>query len=331
MGSREKISGEPLIQGTFAWPRKLLFLPDALGSKHRISFDLVQGEISLPSFPPSNAPSDLLPPEAGFSPGKIDWGMVLTRPIGLSLVKVVGVSVFVNSEAAEDSNPPSLHMIAIDFAQGLDPWLYRMRAWLAAIMETDLVIEAPSDLPGSIPEGLALYEKMESNPSQLPTPHRPANWNLIEPSGQAWHLDSTRAVPLSAWSRAIRLANAKQTLPVERELLSSARSALTRGSTRLAVIEAGTAAEVSLGGALRARLRSTKEPAAIDRLVRRKGLSQLHQLAKKFAVPCPQSIEDLLSTRNAAAHRAETPSAEAASKAMTIASEIVNIHSPLPP
>lgn len=129
----------------------------------------------------------------------------------------------------------------------------------------------------------------------------------------------------------IRLANEKLQVPVEHQFLSSARAFLEQRDKRMAVIEAGSAVEVSLGTAIRNRLLQRNEADAVHELLDRKTLGALPRLAKRFAVACPASLEPLLKLRNDAVHSGIAPPVPDAKEAIELAARIVAMHSPLPP
>ncbi len=325
MDKRERRA--PLISGTFAWPRKIMFSPDALGSTQPVSFNSIEAEFSLPTLPSVEEAFELLAPPGEYPAAEnTNWGTVLIRPTGISIVKTVGLTIHApNGSVPTESEISNIRM---RFANGLDPWMHRLRAWLAAIMQANLAIEPSSDVPAEIPAGLHLYSMTGERPSHLPTPPRPAMWSMIEPSGEVWNLE-TSPIPLTAWTRAIRLAN-QDAPPLEHELLNSARAALARRATRIAVIDACTAAEVALAKALSAKPSDKNEEAVIDELLKQP-MNRLHGLAKRFSIECPANIEPLLKPRNDAAHRGKEPSQPDAQSALAIAMEIVNSHSKLPP
>jgi hypothetical protein len=199
---------------------------------------------------------------------------------------------------------------------------------LAAILGEDLVIES-TDVPGTVPEGLKLYALSERYSS--PMRHRaPGLYTIIEPSGKAWNVHSGKTISHDVWERSIRLANERTLVPVEHQFLCSARAFLEQRDTRMGVIEAGSAVEISLGTAIRNRLLQRNEADAVQEMLDRKTLGALPRLARRFAVPCPASLEPLLKLRNEAVHSGISPPLPDAREAVELAGRIVAMHSPLP-
>lgn len=316
----------PVIEGIFEWPQKLLFWPDALGAEYRVSFGLTEARLSLPVLSSKNDDFQLQAPAVLKREARIDWGTVLVRPSGISIVKAVALIVLGLPSDLEDG---SVHYAGVEFPHGFGDWLRLVRKWVAAIIGEDLVIES-GDIPGTVPEGLRLYALSERYPS--PMPHSaPGLWTIAEPSGQSWNINSGKTISRAAWERAVRLANESAQVPVEHEFLSSARAFLGQRATRMAVIEAGSAVEISLGMAIRNRLLQRNEADAVHELLDRKTLGALPRVARRFGVQCPTSLEPLLKLRNDAVHSGISPPYPDAKAAIELAARVLEMHSPLPP
>lgn len=118
--------------------------------------------------------------------------------------------------------------------------------------------------------------------------------------------------------------------PDEWLLIRDARLARDGGSHRLAVIDAGTAAELALTKLLKDRLAHVP-PLEVEALLA--GHRMLHAsaaLLKKLGGTLPTDTQKgLVDPRNAAVHKAVTPSAEESYQALMIAVEIVDASNPL--
>jgi hypothetical protein len=134
----------------------------------------------------------------------------------------------------------------------------------------------------------------------------------------------------ASWRRIIAKANNNLSPPVEHLFLRDARGSLRHGDTRRAVLDAATAAEISLALLLDQHITTASGP--IQTVVRaaNRDMGRLTTtLRKNFGVTLPSGIQTgLTDRRNEAIHSGLKPSWEAAKSALDIAVDIVDLATP---
>jgi hypothetical protein len=309
------------IEGVLPLGQRWVFWGDALGSTVQFKVGYDEGDLTLPDTP-SDAPTGGGPMGSLQAPSWLvgtdaDWGQVVSMPMRLSLVGALGLRVQLPWHAREQPTGEHLEGLAWHFATELFPWLHRLRAWLSALVSADLTTESPDDLPGGIPEGVRLRAAGSSE------------WALEPKRNRSWGYSTAQAISLANWRRAVKLASDEVEVPVEHQLLNAARAALERRHMRLGALEAGTAAEIVLRRALEAKIQS--EDGDVSEIEDRT-LGALRKIAGQRGVACPDwpEFNKLLRPRNEAAHGLRVPLYPEVREAIRVATEIVNMHAPLP-
>lgn len=138
------------------------------------------------------------------------------------------------------------------------------------------------------------------------------------------------AVWLTADLFTAALRNAPDEAPAPRLLVRHAKLALRRGSRRLAIIDAGTAAELSITELLR-RLNPQMSAAQFESYLDENRMlgNRLKLLRAAGGNPPPDTYDKLVKPRNVAAHEAITPSFEDTGEAIRIANMLVEDAYPL--
>lgn len=313
-------------EGRFDFEEDLLFQPAVLGSVSAVAVGGVKADVLLPSAPTTPgavglAGGELQPPPSATwkyptSPGLrvADWGLVMQRLPG-DVVGVCEVWAAVFRLAVE----PGQEERVTAFAEALVPWFSLLCAWLGAGTGQNLTgvrtrrhSSPPIHLVTTGPDGKPHYAPVV------------ARVTGVMP-------DALAAITTEKWRRALAQASSDCPLPVEHQLLTEAQAAIRRGATRESVIAAGSAAEVALNAAIRARLRSKNEDLVIHSLLKGKTLGRIEQVAKLLEIDYPRDLTSKpTEVRNGAVHRGEMPSRAQAVEALRLASEVVDRHSPLP-
>jgi hypothetical protein len=310
------------VEGVLPLGQRWVFWGDALGSTVQFRVGHDEGELTLPDTPPGapagRGPLGSLHPPSWLVGAEADWGQVVAMPMRLSLVGALGIRVRLPWYGAVHPTREQIEGNAWHFATGLFPWMHQLRGWLSSIVGADLATEAAESLPGGIPDGVRLRHAGS------------ADWEFEHEGIKSWDYSTAQAVNLAAWRRAVRLTSDQAELPVEHALLNAAYRALEQRDIRLGAIEAGAAAETALSGAIRSKLRAADGDLSE---LKRKTLGQLREHAEKHSVTCPDKLEfdKLLRPRNDAVHGNRPVSYPEVREAIRIASQIVHMHSPLPP
>lgn len=170
----------------------------------------------------------------------------------------------------------------------------------------------------------------------------------VEPELNRWSYDGTKVHTLArmrktdgvvigqrpldsaSWARILLKANKRITPPIEHLLLRDSRGSLLRGDTRRAVLDAATAAEISLFMLLDTHIGASSEP--IKKIVREANYDMgrlARTLRKLFNVDIrPDLQKDLAERRHQAIHAGPEPSRNTATVALDIAAEVVDLSSP---
>jgi hypothetical protein len=139
-----------------------------------------------------------------------------------------------------------------------------------------------------------------------------------------------KGMTLSEWRHALLLAESLRMPPVEYTYLRDARGSLRAGSTRRAVLDAATAAEISLAKLLDDRITLGGESAREALKAVNRGLMRaVNALRDIYRIALPEDIwEGLADPRNKAIHAGDKPSRDAAKRALDIAAELVELATP---
>lgn len=204
---------------------------------------------------------------------------------------------------------PSSGAIPEAIRTGIEPWFYRLQAWIEVVAGRGAIRSREGTL--STEGRLSLFTSESSSVEEvdvqeaLPTPP----------------LDND-PVSLSKLRRIVTQANAGNLPSDSHLLLRDAHAALCRGSLRLAVLDAGTGVELALA-ALAATVPNLNVPskATLGWYV-----THLHESAQLPA----STNADLVDLRNDAVHDNKQPTRAKAEKALAIAKQVIDKVDPLP-
>jgi hypothetical protein len=135
----------------------------------------------------------------------------------------------------------------------------------------------------------------------------------------------------------IRRASENEGLPIAHQMLQTGWDAAIAGDLRRAVIDSGTAAEVSLASSVAAELSARGLAiSASERIIQQAngvvGLVDLYEsLGGNLYVSRRRVMDQLAKPRNDAAHGGQAPDKTGVENAMTVATSIVRTATPLPP
>ena len=134
------------------------------------------------------------------------------------------------------------------------------------------------------------------------------------------------------WEHVLAHIHAGDQPPLARALLTTARRAAATGNSRLAVIDAATAAEVALTTGLTDRLSAITSPQGTRaRIDRTRMLGPRLNLARQLGMTLPGRINpDLVERRNAVVHGGTRVTDTEAQAAIKAAAELVDEYEPLP-
>jgi len=197
----------------------------------------------------------------------------------------------------------------------VDEWFERIRVWVEAASDQDINPRAPLrslEMRGS---GLHVFT-MEKETVSLPA--NSSSIVLVKRDAEK--------VKLPIFRKIINLANAG-TLPSDAHmLLCESRAAKRRGQYRRAVIDAGSATEITLADFNNRVTRVGVQPGKLPTLG-----WYVNQRAIKIGAALPTNTKaDLVDIRNSAIHQNQVPTTEETNKALALAEQIVNYIDPLP-
>jgi hypothetical protein len=210
-------------------------------------------------------------------------------PVGHSVVEAIVFRFQIETEGGQESGGRVI--------RALRSWFRIVRNWLSALTQQDLSPDGEpfrffrSDAERVDLRGFGADDKSFSvrdpDPILLIREHNDVR------------------VTVEAWGKALDEASAERDIPIEHQLLNDARAAAFRGKWRQAVLDAATATEVAVSGALRLHLANTNDQAVIDALMDRKTLGALVGLCTKFGVNIPPDLQGgLVAPRNKVVHEA---------------------------
>jgi hypothetical protein len=330
----EENSGETEIAGAYLLPQSFAVTQGCLGKQLRIEIGRRRGTATLPAlvwedgrpalaFPPMDPALEsalrqrLTSPSAlrGVAGRVTSWNPTKRTA---SECHVGAISVRFSVPVEDVALPADAHgrtsyrgVIPTDIRDGMAPWFYRLRMWIEAAVDQDTDPDIP--LVRSSTGRLSLFRMDQDTLGEL------GSW-------QGVHLvrDHFQPVNLQRLRRAVAQANASA-LPDDAHLLmGDARAALRRQRTRLAVIDAGTAVEMTLAAHNQAG--PNLQPSGGHAPTLGWYVSQLQVTAQ---LP-PDTRTGLVRVRNDAAHRNRQPTRPEALRALDIAKEIVERLDPLP-
>jgi hypothetical protein len=293
----------PLLEGAHS-------SADALTLRDTATIGGVQCHLVLPGLRPDWAMTgerDLDPPydeykgrDPNWPVADTDWGFihdhdsVTIQAVGLILLQPLGWGEKL-----------------IDFDHAVGQWRHLLRDWLSVIAE------GPTDFLGLPVRGETRWasegytnEIWSNYYDNLQRPQRVSRWQ---------------------WEHVLAHIRAGDQPPLARVLLTTAKRAAATGNSRLAVIDAATAAEVALTAGLADRLSAEASPQVVRALVERtRMLGPRLDLAKDLGMRLPDRIRaDLLDRRNVVVHRGTAVTGDDAEAAITAAGELVDQYQPL--
>lgn len=321
-------------EGIFHFPLPLFVQASALGKEYQVTIDSIDGVIILPSLDSSSAAENpqLLPPDPSDSRivdflHNFRWGYVsiattLSSYVDNALIRLFptrDVAAGFHIEGGELLDTPAFKAIG----KALRRWFRTACDWLEVWTGQTLNDSAKSEAHDSI---LHMWEEYRGG---------------LQPYGSGATLGtvylqfSNVAADRKTLRNAFRFASEGTSLPIEHKLARDARLALSNGDLRRAVIDAGTAAEVTIAKAIRAALLRTNTPDTIEGILGlAQGLSDLFRLHQgiggESAVSRNRAMNQLMRPRNLAVHAADIPDYQTAVDAVQVARELVEEHSPLP-
>lgn len=196
----------------------------------------------------------------------------------------------------------------------VDLWFDRVRTWVEAMADQDADITSPLAYLATPGGGLTIIT------SESETISLPATANLITVT-----LPDDEAITLPKFRKAVGQANAGRVPSDAHVLLRDGRAALRRGQFRRAVIDAGSATEVTLADFNRraTRVNTGSRPPTLGWYVRQPAI------ASGASLPANTKL-DLVDIRNKAIHENRMPTRAETATAISIAAQVVNRLDPLP-
>lgn len=146
------------------------------------------------------------------------------------------------------------------------------------------------------------------------------------------NLRQPRRVSCWQWEHVLAHVRSGDRPPLARVMLTTAKRAAASGNSRLAAIDAATAAEIALTAGLSDRLSAEATSRVVQMLIERtRMLGPRLDLAKDLDMTLPDRIRtDLLERRNAVIHRGTAVTDAEAQASITAAANLVDEYQPLP-
>lgn len=306
-------------------PTKLPLLPEALGTDFRGQVDSARFKLLIP-LPGSG---QLLPAEPLLAPlkspfvqahggGPRSWGHTESSIPALSGEAVIGrVAKVVLKVDAETSTLDKLPDFAVTFGHEFDEWYGTAVSWV------------------ELWNNLNLTNLQESYPGTTGTIGAPdgSGWaSGWSPVGRIYVTSANRAISAGTLTLAFEKANASEQPPTEWLLYLQGAKTF---DDRLAIIEAATAAEVALTGAIHQRLVPLTVEAREEMVLNANGLygmvKMLQKLdAKKDNKALEKVGKKLANPRNNAVHAGRRPTKDEVHEAFVVTLELLEKYSPLP-
>jgi len=301
-------------------PSSVAIAPDALGMSVNakvgdlelgIHFPLADPLTTLPFLQPMAAPegegSDAW---IGMATGNHwAWGVLSDQKYW---VEHLGVDVLLS-----DDDGSEVHAVAAP----LEHWLDRFRDWVNARTASRMI------------------QTLRPSHDSLICVRRADGSGTYKGSGSPlmFHSHSCPGATRIQLADAIHRASKNEDLPVAHQMLQTGWDAAIAGDLRRAVIDSGTAAEVSLASSVAAGLSARGLAiSASERIIQQAngvvGLVDLYEsLGGNLYVSRRRVMDQLAKPRNDAAHGGQAPDKTGVENAMTVATSIVRTATPLPP
>jgi len=255
------------------------------------------------------------------------WGAVYQSEPAMD--RVLGATVSYALAVADydgDDDPDARWGFVEGLNAAIRQWVSAMTEWIEVLSGRIISVERTSEPYPS---------NTEAHPLRFDAPTGSAVGFARPPTITVSVYSESSPVTLADWTAAATQVNAALPPPLAHVLLSAARAASYVGDLRRAVIDATTACEVALSGAIRSRLWTSMPPDALDQLVGRlSGLMDLRDfhhrgLAQVRDVSRSQLDRDLAALRNCVAHAGYRPTAQEARAALDVAKRLVREIAPV--
>ena len=316
--------------------------PDVLGTRSRVTIGEHRGEICAPTLGEASyreAFAELHPPRVQgvgnlirvFNHGARDpfeevrWGMPTVWSRGRSAVRLAHITALVLRIFVDD--PPieeTAQRVGEEIMQSFNPWFAQFLKWIEVLATQDLDITSPYD--GWIEKGLGL-----THPWVIPEGGSLTYTYVNRPVIGVMPSEET-AVSKAQWKRSIKAANAALEIPGPHLLMRDARAAFIRSGYRKAVIDTGTAVELTLSELLQEHLSHDMNGGVVDEILSRvRNFRDRQRLARKLGIRLPENLYKLVAEpRNDVLHRNQTPSRDVTRAAIAAGGAVVRKHLPLP-
>jgi hypothetical protein len=200
----------------------------------------------------------------------------------------------------------------LDFDEAVGQWRHLLRDWLSVI--------------AGGPTGFLDHLPVKGETQWADKGYTNEIWTYYFDNRQ-----KPRCVSRWQWEHALAHTHAGDQPPLAQVLLTTARRAAATGNARLAVIDAATAAEVTLTAGLEDRLSGEASARVVQALI--KGTRMLGPrlaLAKDLGMTLPDRIQaDLVERRNTVIHQGTAVTGDDAQAAITAAGKLVEQYQPL--
>jgi hypothetical protein len=257
----------------------------------------------------SHLPCRLTPPPETRSGGDwpdADWGMV--NGIGSVTINALGVEFqFRPGELTSDKTIDQ----AADLDKELNVWAARLRSWLSVLAQG--------------PTGYMFELGIVTWPTDI-------QHELQSDAYAAGRLYEPRQVSEWQWRHALAHSANGDSPIAARALLATAATNTCEENYRPAVLDAATAAELTLTKGIADKIKTHGADTKLSELLlKNKTLGALIQLARDFHMTLPPDVnKNLVEKRNKVTHQGYIPTREDASEAIRVAQIIVTTLDPFP-
>jgi hypothetical protein len=325
----------PAVNAIIALPFTLTVDAECLGATIRTQFETFDVEVVLPVGQQYQDGRPLIgpPPTPGlredidwsqqlsyFSP----WGSVVSFSGNQPLTKGDTVDVYhliLRVQAPARATENDAQEIADKLVAEIKPWTHRIADWVELIQATYVTRSAfPGEQSITIGSDLLLWHFDGTKGRTL------SRGTLMGPTVMIGRTGMT----LDKLQIAVKLVDADRDIPTEYLFLRDARGSLREGSTRRAVLDSATAAEISLAKLIDANTAFAGEP--IRKAIRdaNRDLGRATRtLRETFSIGLRSDIQEgLVAPRNRAIHAGIEPTLATARLALEIASGLVELATP---
>lgn len=316
--------------------------PDVLGTRSSVIIGEHRGELCAPALGEASyreAFAELDPPRVQgvwnvirvFNHGardpfeNVQWGMPTVWGMGRSEVRLAHIAALVLRIFVDD--PPvreTAQRVGEAVMQSFNPWFAQFLRWIEVLAAQDLDITSPYD--GWRKDGLGLtHPWVIAGGGGLTYSYVNRPLIGVMPSEET-------GVSKAQWKRSVGAANAALEIPGPHLLMRDARAAYTRSDYRRAVIDTGTAVELTLSELLHGRLSQGLNGGVVDEILSRvRSFRDRQRLARRLGIRLPDDLYKLVAEpRNDVLHRNQTPNRDITRAAVGAGGAVVRKHLPLP-